>query len=175
MSGCAVLRRAAPAARAIAGGCAVAVALGLASAAHAAPEAGSTPSSPTLEPLLRMLAAVVGIALCALGLATWARRRRIQKSGVDHRIDVLAMRSLGPRHRVALIEVGERRFLVGLSGDGIRPIAELDGGDFDRQLETALPEVAPPPVASDRSRGTSPVAEASPIGSGIGRFEGLDV
>jgi flagellar biogenesis protein FliO len=144
------------------------LALASASLAHAAAE--TPPPSPTVVPLLRMLAGVAGIGLLALGLTTWARRRRIERTGADHRIEILAMRSLGPRQRVALIEVAERRFLIGIAGDAIRPIAELCVPEsFDDAMQGTWAEPAePPPSAGPRE------VEGRGAAHGIGPFEGLD-
>ncbi len=125
--------------------------------------ASSSPTitSPTIEPLMRMGLALVAIGIAAWAVGAWARRRRILKTGTDHRIEILALRSLGPRQRLALVEVGERRFLIGVGGDQIRPIADLsDSIDFERQ------------VAAELERDEEP--GQPPMLTGIGRFEGLD-
>jgi len=118
-------------------------------------------ASPTIEPLIRMALALAAIGAAAWALGVWARRRRISRTGTDFRIDVLALRNLGPRQRLALIEVADRRLLIGLSNDAIRPIADLSETlQFERELERQLPG-----EESD---------EPAPVLSGIGRFEGLD-
>jgi len=140
--------------------------LGVASPARCAgDEETRTPAvqitSPTIEPLLRMGLALFAMGVAAWGLGAWARRRRIVRSGTDYRIDVLALKSLGPRQRIALIEVAERRFLVGIGADQIRPIADLSESiDFERQVATELAR--------------EEADERTPLLDSIGPFEGLD-
>jgi len=118
-------------------------------------------SSPTIEPLLRMGLAVAAIGAAAWALGAWAKRRRIGRTGTDIKIDVLALRSLGPRQKLALIEVADRRFLIGVSGDAIRPIAELgETLPFERDLSDELQRDAE--------------GERPALLGAIGRFEGLD-
>jgi len=118
-------------------------------------------ASPTLEPLLRLTLALACILAVAWAVGMLARRRRLARGLADTRIDVLAMRSLGPRHRVALLEVGERRLLVGIGADSIRTLADLsDSLRFEQELE-----------GQSEERGSEPQSDL--LGA-IGRFEGLD-
>ena len=132
----------------------------LSSAAEDAPAAPAF-ASPTFEPLLRLGIALAAILAAAWGLGMLARRRRLARGIADARIEVLAMRSLGPRHRVALLEVGDRRLLVGLGADSIRTLADLsDTLRFEQELEGQPRE---------------PEATGQPdLVGAIGRFEGLD-
>ena len=131
----------------------------LAAAAEDAPPAPF--ASPTFEPLVRLCLALTAILAAAWGLGMLARRRRLARGIADARIDVLAMRSLGPRHRVALLEVGDRRLLVGLGADSIRTLADLsDALRFEQELAGQSGEAA---------QGT----QTELVGA-IGRFEGLD-
>jgi flagellar protein FliO/FliZ len=118
-------------------------------------------ASPTFEPLLRLGIALAAILCAAWGLGMLARRRRVARGIADARIDVLAMRSLGPRQRVALLEVGDRRLLVGIGSDSIRTLADLsDSLRFEQELE-------------GQSGAGEPAAPSELVGA-IGRFEGLD-
>lgn len=118
-------------------------------------------ASPTFEPLLRLGIALAAILCTAWGLGMLARRRRLARGIADARIDVLAMRSLGPRQRVALLEVGDRRLLVGIGSDSIRTLADLsDSLRFEQELE-------------GQSGAGDPAAQSDLVGA-IGRFEGLD-
>ncbi len=118
-------------------------------------------ASPTFEPLLRLGIAVAAILCAAWGLGMLARRRRLARGIADARIAVLAMRSLGPRQRVALLEVGDRRLLVGIGSDSIRTLADLsDALRFEQELE-------------GQSGSGEPAAQSDLVGA-IGRFEGLD-
>lgn len=135
----------------------LAMALLLAVPVHAEETPGAL-ASPTVEPLIRMVLALAAIGAAAWAIGAWARKRRVDRNGTDYRIEVLAMRSIGPRQRLALIEVAERRLLVGIGADSIRPIAELsDPLGFDAVL--------------DPGEGAEPAPE---ILGAIGRFEGLD-
>lgn len=130
----------------------------LARAAEDAP-APAPFASPTFEPLLRLCIALGAILCVAWALGMLARRRRLARGIADARIDVIAMRSLGPRQRVALLEVGDRRLLVGIGSDSIRTLADLsDTLRFEHELEGQSGSGEP----------------AQPELGGIGRFEGLD-
>jgi flagellar biogenesis protein FliO len=105
---------------------------------------------------------VAGIGAIGWGASSYARRRR-SVSGVDlARIDVLAVRSLGGSHRLAVVEVGDRRLLVGMGKETIASIADLtDAPAFEETLQRELP-------AERRDDGKQ-------LLQSIGRFEGLDV
>ena len=139
--------------------CCTGLALALVAQVARAQDSTASIASPTVEPLLRMALALLAIGLAAWAVGVWARRRRIHRTGTDWRIDVLALRSLGPRQRLALVEVAERRLLIGLGPDSIRPIADLtDPLGFDGQLDRQL-----------EGDGNTPE-----LLSAVGRFEGLD-
>jgi len=116
---------------------------------HGAPAAVAPPiraseaqtfASPTVGPLLRMLAGVGIVCAAASGLAYWARRRRVALGGTNATIQVMAARSLGPRHRLAVVEVGGRTLLLGVGGDGINLLADLtDPIAFGEALHERLP------------------------------------
>jgi flagellar biogenesis protein FliO len=108
------------------------------------------------------LAAGVALVLAGAGLLTrWARQRANRRAGSAASIEVVAMRSLGPRHRVAVIETGGRRLLVGMASEHICTLLDLsETAEFDHTLGRELPAAAP--------------ESAAPLVSAIGRFEGLD-
>jgi flagellar biogenesis protein FliO len=81
--------------------------------------------SPTVAPLTRIGLAVASVGAVGWMLALWARRRRGGSSDTAPGIRVLSKRSIGPRHHVALLEVGDHQLLVGLGGDSIRTLADL--------------------------------------------------
>jgi flagellar biogenesis protein FliO len=122
--------------------------------------AGLGPAPTSSELLLR----AVGISALVLGAlwfgADWLRRRARARAGPRGTIEVIAMRGLGPRHRVALIEVGGARLLVGLSHDGICTLHDLsESAAFAPALARELPELEP---------GRDPAL------ANLGHFEGLD-
>ena len=137
---------------------ALAVLLGAPALAAGETDVASFPS-PTSAPLARLAAAVAAVSLLGWGLAAWSRRRTRLTPGTE-RIQVVARRSLGARHHVAIIDAGGKRILVGFSGDRITPLADLtDERAFQEELARELPP--------------DPAAALDPVGT-IGRFEGLD-
>jgi flagellar biogenesis protein FliO len=117
--------------------------------------------SPTVAPLTRIGLAVAGIGAVGWMLALWARRRHGGSSDSAPGIRVLSKRSIGPRHHVALLEVGERQLLVGLGGDSIRTLADLTPETiFAAELQKELTPQEQP--ASEN------------LLDHIGRFQGLE-
>ena len=162
----------------LAGALAVALLLGLvpgeAPAADDAPDVAAIPSA-TIQPLARIGAAVGAVGALGWGLALWARRRR-SNGGDDARIELLARRSLGPRHHVALIEVTGRRLLVGIGTESVRLVADVtDGIAFEAELERRI-DLGGAPSAAETERATSRAQPRDERGlvELIGRFEGLD-
>jgi flagellar protein FliO/FliZ len=96
-------------------------------------------ASPSLTPLLFGLLLVLAL----IPAAAWLLRRAglAQATSVTG-LRVVAQLPLGPRDRIVIIEVADRRWLLGVSPAGIRRLGTLPaGGDAG----------APPPVASERS------------------------
>ena len=117
--------------------------------------------SPTVAPLTRLAIGISGVCAIGLALSLWARRRRATLGGETARIQVLASRSVGPRHQVALISVGERRLLIGMGADSVTTLADLT-------VETTFAEELAKSVPAQPDEG-DPIL----LGS-IGSFEGLD-
>ncbi len=119
------------------------------------PDVASFPS-PTVLPMARLAGAVAVVSLLGLGLTVWSRRRSRLSPGGE-RIEVVARRSLGTRHHVAIVDAGGRRLLVGFAGDRITLLADLtEERIFGEELARELP-----------GNGA-----ADPVG--VGHFEGLD-
>jgi flagellar biogenesis protein FliO len=128
--------------------------------ARALPEVASFPT-PLAGTLARVLAALAAITGTGAGLAWWSRRRRGAAGGTSQRIQIVASRAIGPRHTLVLVEVGERRLLLGTAPESVRALADLTEIEpFAAQLARELPE-------SER-------AERRELVGGIGSFEGLD-
>jgi len=107
--------------------------------AAAAPDV-RTFSSPTTGPLLRMLGGVGLVCALASGVTWWARRRRVGTGGTSTTIQVMAARSLGPRHRLAVVEVAGRTLLLGVGSEAINLLADLtDPIAFSETLHERLP------------------------------------
>jgi flagellar biogenesis protein FliO len=120
--------------------------------------------TPAREPFARLALAVALVGAAGGGLAWWARRRMGPRGADRERIEVLARKSLGPRHHVALIEVAGRRLLVGMGGDAIATLAELDEApEFASALANAAAPLGPGAAARDAE-----------LVANVGRFEGLD-
>jgi flagellar protein FliO/FliZ len=83
----------------------------------------------------------VGLVCAALsGLAYWVRRRRVTTGGTSTTIQVMAARSLGPRHRLAVVEVGGRTLLLGVGSEAINLLADLtDPIAFSETLHERMP------------------------------------
>jgi len=97
-------------------------------------------ASPTVEPLLRMLGGVGLVCAALSGVAYWVRRRRVSTNGTSTTIQVMAARSLGPRHRLAVVEVGGRTLLLGVGSEAINLLADLtDPIAFGETLDGRLP------------------------------------
>jgi flagellar biosynthetic protein FliO len=111
----------------------------------AAPETGAFPT-PLAGTLSRVLVALALISGAGAALAWWSRRRRGPNSSGPSRIQVLASRAIGPRHHVVLIEVGERRLLLGTAPESVRALADLSevppfAAELERRLDAIRPEV----------------------------------
>ncbi len=133
--------------------------------AHAEPAEQETDvaafASPTIAPLTRLAFAIAGIAALGWGLTLWSKRRRTAIAGEHAKIQVLATRSVGPRHQVALLAVGDHKLLVGMGGDSITPLADLTAEmSFSEELAKNMPP--------RREEGKKPLLDV------IGHFEGLD-
>ncbi len=139
------------------------VAFSAAAAEPAQPDVAAFPT-PAREPFARLAFAVAAVGAAGGGLAWWARRRMGSRGPQSERIEVLARRSLGPRHHVALVEVAGRRLLVGMGGDSIATLAEL--GDEPEFAPALAREAAP--LASDAH------AREAELVASVGHFEGLD-
>ncbi len=136
----------------------IAVVLPCVALATETPDVGSFPSQ-TAVPLARLAAAVGGVGLLGWGATIWSRRR-IRSTPGEERIEVIARRSLGPRHHVAILDAGGRRLLIGFSGDRITQLADLSE-------ERIFREELAQNISSEEE------APADRVDS-IGRFEGLD-
>ena len=109
--------------------------------------AAATPASfptPLAGTLARVLAALAVITGTGATLAWWSRKRRGIVGISGNRIQVIASRAIGPRHQIVLIEVGERRLLLGTAPESVRTLADLSEVEpFAAQLLRQLPESEP--------------------------------
>jgi flagellar biogenesis protein FliO len=115
--------------------------------------------SPTSAPLGRLAAAVAAVGIAGWGLTVWMRRRSESVPGGE-RIEIVARRSLGPRHHVAIVDAGGRRLLVGFAGDRITTLSDLtETHVFEEEFARNVPAEPKP---------------SEELVAAIGRFEGLD-
>ncbi len=94
------------------------------------------------------LAATLGL----LGLAVVVLRRLqlAAPAGLGPRLRVLQRVDLGPRHRVALVQLGARVLVVGMADAGLALLGELDDDERERALKNAP---AGPPSAPSAAAG----------------------
>jgi flagellar protein FliO/FliZ len=87
------------------------------------------------------LAAVVGLILLLQRLARrWGGS--LGRGASSEKIQILSTRALGPRTSLAVVQVMGRTLLVGISPQGIRPVADLgDAPAASRQEEPAAARV----------------------------------
>lgn len=98
---------------------------------------------PSLATWLRLglaLALVLGMILAL----QWAARRFGQGARGTDGIRVVSQRSLGPKLSLAVIEVGGRTLLIGLSPNGVAPVADLTSSSLGGAL---LPGAALAPAS----------------------------
>jgi flagellar biogenesis protein FliO len=83
-----------------------------------------------------MTAEVYSLALvfALLGLlAWWSRRQGVRK----RRLQVLETAALGQGRAVAVVRAGGKRLLIGVAGQSIATLAELDPADWSEAAEPA--------------------------------------
>lgn len=80
-------------------------------------------ADPLWTAILRLGLATVAIALVGFGFLWWQRRHG---GATTRQVEVIDRAFLSRGVSVALLRVGERRLLVGVSGDGVRLLRDLD-------------------------------------------------
>lgn len=96
-------------------------------------------TGPSLTPLLLCLLFVLAL----IPAAAWLLRRAgLAQPGSGAGLRVVAQLTLGPRDRLVIVEIGDRRWLLGVSASGIRRLGTLPAG---------TDAGAPPPSTSDSS------------------------
>jgi flagellar biogenesis protein FliO len=99
--------------------------------------------TPLAGSFARVLAALALISGGGAALAWWSRKRRGLIGSTTGRIQILASRAIGPRHQLVLVEVGERRLLLGTAPESVRALADLsEVPPFAAQLARELPGMA---------------------------------
>ena len=111
-------------------------------------------SNPTAQPgsiamegqIIEIVLALIAILLLIWGIAWFVRRYTgIGPQGGQH-IKTIAVMPVGTRERIAVVEIGGRQIVVGITPNQINKLLELDqplnvsapGGEFARKLQTLL-------------------------------------
>jgi flagellar biogenesis protein FliO len=81
------------------------------------------------------------------GLSLWLRRIA-ERGGPSTALRIVASRRLGPGQDVWILEVDERRLLVGGSRDGLRVLSELPGGALPAATLPVPPRALSPQPSS---------------------------
>lgn len=94
--------------------------------------------------VLKLGISLVFVIALIFGLQRAARRwgRTFSPGGDSDAIEVLIQRPIGPRLSLAVVRVLGRGYLIGVSPQGIHPVAEL-GDDFEASLRGPRPSLAP--------------------------------
>jgi flagellar protein FliO/FliZ len=93
-------------------------------------------NGPSLTPLLVGLVLVLAL----IPAAAWLLRRAgLAQPASSTGLRVVAQLPLGPRDRIVIIEVGDRRWMLGVSPSGIRRLGTLPAGG-DGEVPPPAPE-----------------------------------
>ena len=71
------------------------------------------------------LAAIVLITVAATAVHWWLKTRGLIPVAASHPIKLVATRSLGGKRSVAIVEVADQRFLLGMTDDAVSCLAAL--------------------------------------------------
>ncbi len=94
-------------------------------------------SSALLQTLLGLI-----LVLLIIALITWLLRQNPSLSAASHnQIKILASRSLGPKERAVLLEIGEQQILVGVTAHQISTLLVLKH-HINTQADAAQPDFA---------------------------------
>ena len=122
--------------------------LGLSHYCAAAEQANTaaTPSGVQGGQILEVVGALIIVVLAILGVA-WFSKRFTGLTPHQHQgLKTVAVLPVGTRERIALVQVGERQILVGITPQQISTLLVLDepldfsqsGGEFARKLQSLL-------------------------------------
>lgn len=110
----------------------------------------------TIGTLLRLVISLAILVGALYGVKHWQRRGG--NSGRRSVIDVVARTSLGRNSAVHIIDVGDRRFLIGTAEQQVNLLSELEQPPHDE-----VEELDPLPAAGDGGTRTN----VDPDGSGV--------
>lgn len=97
--------------------------------------------APSLWPALAAFAAVIAL----IPVALWVLKRlQAGPAGAPRAVTLVGGLTLGPRERIAIVEAQGRRWMIGVTGQSISMLAELE-----RAADTPTPPAAPTPAAAN--------------------------
>jgi flagellar protein FliO/FliZ len=113
----------------------------LSAALHCTLAAGAdTPAAAPSAPSLMPLAFGLVVVLALIPAAAWLMRRSgLAPRGSNAGLRVVAQLPLGPRDRVVIIEVGDRRWMLGVGAAGITRLGTLPPGETPAGTDAAPP------------------------------------
>jgi len=96
--------------------------------------------------ILEVVGALIIVVLAILGVAWFSKRFTGLTPHQHQALKTVTMLSVGSRERIALVQVGERQILVGITPQHISTLLVLDepldfsqsGGEFARKLQSFL-------------------------------------
>jgi flagellar protein FliO/FliZ len=115
--------------------------------------------APSVWPALAAFVAVVAL----IPVALWALKRLQAGAGRPGRtVTLIGGLTLGPRERIAIVEAEGRRWMLGVTGQSISLLAELERRD---PSEAATPAASPSPV------GLAPALPPNPFSQMLDRLK----
>ncbi len=87
------------------------------------PPLSTAPTSLDLVTTLGSLVLVIGLIL---GLAWLLKRMQVPAIGQQKGMRIVSQLTVGPKERIAVIQVGEEQFLIGITPQSIQTLAKLE-------------------------------------------------
>ncbi len=111
----------------------VSAAESVSAAAHTSsgPQLQTGPTSLDLVTTLGSLVLVIGFIL---GLAWLLKRMKVPALGQQKGMRIVSQITVGPKERIAVIQVGEEQFLIGITTQSIQTLAKLEKPLDDQEL-----------------------------------------
>ncbi len=93
----------------------------------------SAPNNLDLATTLGSLVLVIGVILL---LAWLLKRMQVPAMGQQKGLRIVSQLPVGTKERIAVVQVGEEQFLVGITGQSIQTLAKLDKPLKEEELAT---------------------------------------
>ncbi|CAE6909124.1 COG3190 Flagellar biogenesis protein [Vibrio sp. B1FLJ16] len=91
----------------------------------------TAPTSLDLATTLGSLVLVIGLIL---GLAWLLKRMKVPALGQQKGMRIISQLTVGPKERIAVIQVGDEQFLIGITTQSIQTLAKLEKPLDDQEL-----------------------------------------